>query len=70
MAEQRITQEKLLSITENDNAAARLTQEKLLSITENTDATARITIIKLLSITNDPALSVSGGANNQIIIIG
>lgn len=70
MAEQRITQEKLLSIAENDNAAARLTQEKLLSITENDNATARVTIVKLLSITNDPALSTGGGLNNQVIIIG
>ena len=70
MAENRITQEVAVSITQNSAANARVTQEDILSITQNSAANARASQFVLLTITNDPTLSTGGGANNQIIIIG
>lgn len=50
MAEQRITQEQLLSASVNADAKARLTQEQLLSLGVNSATLARLSQEQLLSL--------------------
>ena len=52
MAEQRVTQERPVTITSNTDAAAKITQERPVTITTNTSAAARIT--QIIIVTIDP----------------